>query len=253
MASIFFGHGSPMNAIEENEFTDTMKKAGRELPSPPAILCISAHWVTSGTYIQSSEHPKQIFDFSGFSKELHKIIYEPLGSPQYAKKINLINHQIIMSTDWGIDHGAWSILHHMYPSKNIPVMQLSIDKNLSPIQHYKLAQSLSEIYREGVLCLGSGNIVHNLREISWNASARPFDWALEFEHLTVETVTNSNLSNEEKVVKIFSLDLLKRAHPTIEHLVPLIYNLGVLDKMISMKVLSRGIQNASISMTSFTS
>lgn len=248
MPALFVGHGSPMNLLYKNKYTETFARLGQALPKPSAILCISAHWLTANTEIVPDEKPKQIFDFYGFPEELYQILYAPEGSPQVAMDLSKKNERVIPTKNWGLDHGSWSVLHHMYPAQNIPILQMSIDQHLSPLEHLQMARQLKYLRQSGVLIMGSGNIVHNLRRIDWNSEATPHGWAVDFEEFVLQTLQAQNLSSEEKVKKIFSSPQLHIAHPSIEHLLPLVYVLGVAGEDEIAKVEVRGIQNAAVSM-----
>jgi 4,5-DOPA dioxygenase extradiol len=228
MPVLFIGHGSPMNAVAKNSFTKHLENLGQTLPIPKKILMISAHWMTKGLQIQASQNPKMIYDFYGFPKELYEINYSAPGSQELAKllKNDLINYHPELDEEWGFDHGAWSILHHMYPKANIPVVQLSLNQNFMNLKdHYDFASQLKKLRSEGVLIIGSGNIVHNLRQISRTENAPTIDWAGEFDIL----IKNSILENNKQ--QLFAQDptkisLWKMAHPSIEHYLPLLYVLG---------------------------
>lgn len=245
--SVFFGHGSPMNIIWKNQFTECMSLYGANIHPPTSILCVSAHWLSETTLVVSQERPRQIYDFYGFPEELYSIKYEPAGDPEMAKKLaatKLVNPTL----EWGLDHGAWCVLHHLYPSASIPVLQLSLNQKLSPLEHLRLAMNLRQTLLDSeILVLCSGNIVHNLREIEWQEGAEPLEWAKIFEQ-EVLNLLSGNQTLEEKVEKLFSLSNLKRAHPTTEHFLPLIYALGFADPKRQPRVLIEGIQNGSISM-----
>ena len=243
MPVLFVGHGSPMNIIDRNIFTETFQRLGRDLPRPSAIVCVSAHWITAQTQVLSSAKPRQIYDFYGFPEELYKIKYEPLGAPTIARSAGPP-----ATEEWGLDHGAWSVLHHMYPDANIPTFQLSLSSQLKPLEHLQMAQTLRKLKSDNVLILASGNLVHNLRRIEWDANAKPNAWAEEFEDFVINTLTKQNFSQSEMVEQIFSSSLLNLAHPSVEHLIPLIYALGASNEGQKPKIEVRGIQNASISM-----
>lgn len=248
MPTLFVGHGSPMNIIYKNEYTDTFLRLGQELPKPKAILCVSAHWLTHLTEVTLAAHPKQIFDFHGFPYELYQVQYAPEGSPQLATKISQQSHRVLATNNWGLDHGAWSVLHHMYPNQDIPTLQLSLDQNLSPLEHLQVARQLKFLRQNGVLVLASGNIVHNLRQIKWQPDAPAHSWAKDFEDFVLTTLKNPKWSAEEKIGKIFGSPHLHLAHPSLEHLLPLIYSIGVSEDDEDLNVEVRGIQNAAISM-----
>lgn len=183
MPTLFFGHGSPMNAIQDNLFTKTFAKIGQEIAIPHAIICVSAHWETHGTKITAMKQPRTIHDFYGFPRELSEVMYPAPGDQSLAEQtVSLISmKEIHLDHEWGLDHGTWSILRHVYPDANIPVLQLSIDVKMSFAEHYALAQELKQLRRKGILVIGSGNMVHNLGMVDWKRVDEQFafDWALE--------------------------------------------------------------------------
>ena len=237
MPVLFVGHGSPTNAIEDNEFTERWKKMSAEIPQPKAVVIISAHWLTKGTYVTAMEHPKTIHDFGGFSQELFDVQYPAPGSPELAKETASIIHStnVEMDHDWGLDHGAWSVVKQMYPKANIPMLQLSIDYNKPAQYHYDLAKQLSSLRDKGVLILGSGNMVHNLRMISVPGGdfsqinkEYGFDWTLEMNTIFKDKILNGDhkaLIEYEKLSKSATL-----AIPTPDHYYPLIYTLALQEK-----------------------
>lgn len=247
---IFVGHGSPMNIVANNVFTENMGQIANSIQKPKAILVISAHWITEGAKLTAAAKPKQIYDFGGFPEELYKIKYEPAGAPNLVKEF-AATHSNFQGTDqWGLDHGSWAVLHRMYPLQDVPVMQLSMNSNYNVDQHLELARELKSLKQENILVLASGNIVHNLRQIAWDPDSPAKSWAIDFENLVLEALSNMNLSTEQRLEKIFSSELLPIAHPTLEHLIPLVYALGSADEAGTPEVLIKGIQNSSISMTS---
>jgi 4,5-DOPA dioxygenase extradiol len=184
MPVLFLGHGSPMNAIEENEFVEGFRNTAKTLPRPKAILCVSAHWETRGTFVTVMEKPSTIHDFGGFPKALYEVQYPAPGSPELAKEIKsfIKNTNVGLDEKWGLDHGAWSVIKHLYPEADIPVIQMSLDYNQTPHYHYDLMKELSSLRKKGVLVIGSGNMVHNLGMVAWDkfdADNYGFDWALE--------------------------------------------------------------------------
>jgi 4,5-DOPA dioxygenase extradiol len=227
MPVLFIGHGSPMNAIEKNLFTETLGQLGRSLPAPRAILVISAHWLTSGTRVESSEHPRTIHDFGAFPQALFEVQNPAPGQPKLAEALrNLWGPGLVsLDTTWGLDHGAWSVLLHMYPQAQIPVVQLSLDVNLNLKQHLALGEKLKALRNHGVLILGSGNITHNLRVLNWSQNAEPFPWAIEFDEMIKTALINRDL-NEVLALKPEKQALWKMAHPTIDHYLPLLYTVG---------------------------
>ena len=172
---LFIGHGSPMNGIEDNEFSRTWTKLGKEIPKPKAVLVISAHWLTNGTQITAMENPKTIHDFGGFPKELFEVNYPAIGSPELAlatSKLITTTH-VKLDHDWGLDHGTWTIVRHMYPDADIPVLQLSIDYSQPAQYHFDLAKQIASLRNKGVLIIGSGNMVHNLQMVAWDKLQEP--------------------------------------------------------------------------------
>lgn len=227
MPVLFLGHGSPMNAIELNEFSKGWRTIGKSLPVPNAVLCISAHWETKGTYVTAMEKPRTIHDFGGFPQELFDVQYPAPGSPELALETiqQLKMTEAGLDETWGLDHGAWSVIKHLYPEANIPVIQLSLDYSKSPQFHYDLAGELSSLREKGILIIGSGNMVHNLRTIDWRNPDSGFDWALEADTKMREWIAARNhqaLINYEKGGKAFSMSI-----PTPEHYLPLLYTLGL--------------------------
>ena len=226
--AIFIGHGSPMNAISSNDFTKFLNDLGQKIKKPKAIVLISAHWMTRGLKIESSINPKTIHDFYGFPKDLYEIQYPAKGDEQLVKRLEerLKGNHVEKDENWGLDHGAWSVLVHLFPKADVPVVQLSINQNLQTLEdHYNLAKELKELRAEGYMIMGSGNIVHNLREISFDKDS-VMDWAREFDEYIKRGIETNNLdillAKEEKMFSSW-----KRAHPSLEHYIPLLYVLGV--------------------------
>ncbi len=232
MPVLFLGHGSPMNAIEENEFVVGFRNVAKNIPLPRAILCISAHWETKGTFVTAMQNPRTIHDFGGFPKALFDVQYPAPGSPELANETKSIVTKTTIGLDdkWGLDHGAWSVIKHLYPKANIPVIQMSMDYSQPPHYHYELAQQLKSLREKGVLIIGSGNMVHNLGMIDWNRlnESFGFDWALEANQKMKGFVIDGK---HDDLIKFRSqgksFDL---AIPTPEHFLPLIYCLGLQDK-----------------------
>lgn len=229
MPALFLGHGSPMNAIEENDFVAGFRKIGREITRPNAILCISAHWETKGTFVTAMEMPRTIHDFGGFPKELFDVQYPAPGSPELAYKTKKIVHktEIGLDDNWGLDHGAWSVIKHLFPNADIPVIQMSIDYTRPARYHYELAKEISCLRQKGVLIIGSGNMVHNLRMVAWDKLNEDFafDWAAEANEKMKSHIFNGDfqpLINFRSQGKAFDL-----AIPTPEHYLPLLYTLAL--------------------------
>jgi len=233
MPVLFIGHGSPMNAIEENEFVAGFRKTGKDIPLPNAVLCVSAHWETRGTFVTAMEKPRTIHDFGGFPQALFDVQYPAPGSPQLAKETQSLITKTTVGLDekWGLDHGAWSVIKHLYPDANVPVIQLSLDYSQPPQYHYELAQQLSALRKKGVLIVGSGNMVHNLGRVAWdrlNDTDFGYDWAIE----ASEKMKSHILSGDHQPLVDFrsqgkSFDL---AIPTPEHYLPLLYALALQEK-----------------------
>jgi len=251
MPTIFLGHGSPMNSIEKNDFTISLARLGESFPFPKAILMISAHWMTKGTWVTRMKAPKTIHDFHGFPKELFDIKYPAPGLPELADRIFAMGSGIpvwLDETQWGLDHGTWSVLKHMYPKADVPVVQLSLDMTKPPEYHYHLALQLRTLRKEGVLILGSGNIVHNLRLIDWELNAKPFDWAVEFDIWVRDQLVKKNhlaLIHEPQNSSAGQMSI-----PTLDHYLPLLYVLGVSVDSDPLSFPYKGMQNGSISMRS---
>ncbi|GGF74929.1 4,5-DOPA-extradiol-dioxygenase [Wenyingzhuangia marina] len=253
MPVLFLGHGSPMNAIEENEFVASFRKLGKELPTPNAILCISAHWETKGTFVTAMQHPPTIHDFGGFPKALFDVQYPAPGSPELAVETKKLVTQTEVGLDekWGLDHGAWSVIKHLYPKADIPVIQMSIDYSKPAQYHYELAKEIQQLRHKGVLIVGSGNMVHNLRRIAWdkmNTGSYGFDWAIEANEKMKDFILNDNhkdLIHFNKQGSAFNMSI-----PTPEHYLPLIYTLALKDKNEEISIFNDQYVGGSLSMTS---
>lgn len=247
--AMFLGHGSPMNAIKENSFTKFLTNLGRELGKPKAIAIVSAHWQTMGTCVSCQAQPKQIYDFYGFPQELYNVKYQPPGAPDFANE--LINNSDCMITGndfWGLDHAAWVLLIHMYPKADIPIFEISLDKNKKPREHFDTGKKLKFLREEGVLVIGSGNIVHNLSAFSPGMHDAAFLWATEFNDIIKE---NINAQNIDRLIDYHLLGKTsKLSVPTEEHYLPLLYILGMLEEKEKGSILYDEIQHGSISMLS---
>lgn len=251
MPLLFIGHGSPMNAIDTNAYTKTLNALGKSLPKARAVLVVSAHWMTEGTWVTEMPNPKTIHDFYGFPQELFDVKYPAPGSPEVAKLIQDISSDPKVHGDhemWGLDHGTWSVLRHIYPEANIPVLQLSIYMAQPPEYHVKLGQQLSQLRDKGVLILGSGNLVHNLRQIHWEPNAKPFDWAVEFD----EWLKKKLVERDFKAVlnDFHNTTAGKLSVPTLDHYYPLHYILGATNDRDELTFAYEELQNGSISMRS---
>jgi 4,5-DOPA dioxygenase extradiol len=225
MPVLFVGHGSPMNAIESNPFASAWASAGADLPKPRAILCVSAHWETRGTAVTAMDSPRTIYDFYGFPPELYQAKYPAPGSPALAELVRVTAQEygILADTQWGLDHGTWSVLKKMFPAAEIPDIQLSLDMSQPPDYHYRLGRALRSLRQRGILVLGSGNIVHNLRLIAWEDKG--LDWAIEAD----ETMRSLLVKGDDAGVMQFpeSSRAARLAVPTREHFYPLLYILGL--------------------------
>jgi len=225
MPVLFLGHGSPMNAIEDNEFSLAWQEAAREIPQPKAILCISAHWETQGSQVTAMEAPRTIHDFYGFPRPLFEKQYPAPGSPDLADRIIKLVSQpaVLPDHSWGLDHGTWSVLCRMYPEAPLPVVQLSLDRSHENARHYQLGRELRQLRQEGVLIIGSGNIVHNLRMMVWEDTA--FDWAVDFDSKVKQWILEGDheaIIHYEKYGKAAMLSV-----NSAEHYLPLLYILGL--------------------------
>lgn len=253
LPALFIGHGSPMNGILDNEFSRQWAKMANEIPRPKAVLVVSAHWLTRGTFITAMENPKTIHDFGGFPKELFEVEYPALGSPALAKETSdlVVSTNIEPDHEWGLDHGTWTVVRHMYPEADIPILQLSIDYYQSPDFHYRLGKDLQELRRRGVLVIGSGNMVHNLRMVAWDKLNEPefgFDWALEMNSLFKSKIESKN---HRDLINYRSLGQAgKLAIPTPDHYFPLLYLLGIQGKKEEVSFFNDKAVGGSLTMTS---
>jgi len=253
MPVLFVGHGSPMNAIEENEFSAGWRKAGESLPKPSMILCVSAHWETDGTFVTAVPKPETIHDFYGFPKELFAVQYPAPGNPGMAKEISdeIKSTDVGLDEKWGLDHGAWSVVKHMYPNADVPVVQFSIDRRKGPNYHYELAKELSFLRRKGVLIVGSGNMIHNLRVIAWNKmneSEYGYDWAHEADFKLKNIINGGDF--KELVNYSKQGGEMELAVPTPEHFIPLLYTLGLKEETDQLSWFNDKLVLGSISMAS---
>jgi 4,5-DOPA dioxygenase extradiol len=253
MPALFLGHGSPMNAIEENEFVTGFREISKEIPRPTAILCVSAHWETRGTFVTAMEHPPTIHDFGGFPKTLFDVQYPAPGSPELAKETKGIITKTDVGLDekWGLDHGAWSVIRHLYPHADIPVIQMSLDYHQTPQFHYELAKELSTLRHKGVLIIGSGNMVHNLRMVAWdklNTGNYGYDWAIEANEKMKQFILSGDhqqLINFKSQGRAFEL-----AIPTPEHYLPLLYTLALKGAHEKVSLFNDKAVGGSLTMTS---
>jgi 4,5-DOPA dioxygenase extradiol len=246
MPVLFVGHGSPMNAIEHNVFTEVLQGLSALLPKPEAVCVVSAHWVTKGAHVQSSAHPKTIHDFYGFPQPLYEVQYPAPGAPSEAERLAK-NPEILPDNEWGLDHGSWSVLRHMYPNADVPAFQLSLDERRGFKEHLELGREIQALRDRGVLVLGSGNIVHNLRRIDWDHPSGAFDWAVEFD-AKVKNAVDAHDARALAQPQKWGETLLVTAHPTVEHYLPLLYCMGSTDERDAVSYPYEGFDFGSISM-----
>lgn len=253
MPALFLGHGSPMNAVEENEFVRGFRNIAATIPKPNAILCISAHWETRGTFVTAMEYPQTIHDFGGFPEQLYQVQYPAAGNPALAQQTKELVRSTTVGLDykWGLDHGAWSVIKHLYPAADVPVIQMSLDRRMSAEQHYNLARELRSLRNKGVLIIGSGNMVHNLGRVAWEKLNQPeygYDWALEARAKMTQCILDGNhkdLINYHSQGKAFDL-----AIPTPEHYFPLLYTLALQDRNEHLSLFNDKAIGGSLTMTS---
>lgn len=247
---IFVGHGNPMHAVTDNPYRKKWHEIGKLLNKPAAILCVSAHWLTKGTYAAMTEKPETIHDFYGFPDELFKVQYPAAGSPSIAKEAikNIRYTKVQEDFEWGLDHGAWSVLRNMYPNADIPVFQISLDYSKPAEHHFNIGRDLKYLREKGVLILASGNAVHNLRMVKWRGDESPYDWAIEFDEIVKKSIEDDSpkvLIDYEKLGSIAGI-----AHPTNDHFLPLFYALGLREKTDSFDFFNDSIDMGSMSMRS---
>lgn len=252
MPVLFIGHGSPMNGIEDNAFTQGWIDAAQAMELPSAVLVVSAHWLTRGTHVTAMDFPETIHDFGGFPDELYQIQYPAPGSPDLATEIqkDIRTVEVGLDHEWGLDHGTWTVVRHMFPEANIPVLQLSIDYSKPAHYHYNLANQLMKLRKKGVLIIGSGNMIHNLRMIDWQMMKenKGYDWAEELNNQFIQLIENKQHS------KLYNLQELgeagKLAIPTPDHYYPLMYSLGLQDAKDDVEIFNNHLVGGSLSMTS---
>jgi 4,5-DOPA dioxygenase extradiol len=249
MPSLFFGHGNPMNALLRNGYTERWSDMGETLPRPNAVLCISAHWFVPGAAVTITTAPRTIHDFGGFPHDLYQVQYPAPGDPDLARRVQQLLAPVPVNFDesWGLDHGTWSVLCHVYPEADVPVVQLSIDETRPPAFHYEIGKRLAPLREEGVLIVGSGNLVHNLHTYAWGRhEPEPFEWAVRFEQQARELIRSADfapLVNYEKLGPDALLSV-----PTPDHYLPLLYVLGTRTAGDSLSFPVEGVDGGSISM-----
>lgn len=249
MPAIFIGHGNPMNAISRNAYTDGWAAIGKSIPRPKAVLAVSAHWYISGCAVTANSAPRTIHDFGGFPKELYEAEYPAPGSPELARRVKDLLSPVSVELDksWGLDHGTWSVLTHVFPNADIPVVQLSIDERQPPLFHYEMGKRLAALRKEGVLVIGSGNLVHNLHSYAWgNNGAQTFDWAVRFEQQVRELLLKGD---DAQIVAYKGLGRdATLSVPTPDHYLPLLYVLGLRKENEEISFPVQGVDGGSVSM-----
>jgi 4,5-DOPA dioxygenase extradiol len=251
MPALFVGHGSPMNAIATNDYTKSLASLGESISTPTAILCISAHWMTKGTFVTCMDKPKTIHDFYGFPEELFKVQYPAPGSLEFstATAREILDPKIgLDKSDWGLDHGTWSVMRHLYPKASIPIYQLSLDMSKPPEFHFELGVKLRFLRERGVLIVGSGNIVHNLKAIDWNEEAPALEQAIDFDQWVKTKIEDRNF--RPLITDFTKIESGRFSVPTPDHYYPLLYILGASVESDKQQIIFEGFQNASISMRS---
>jgi len=246
MPVLFVGHGSPMNAIEENAFTSSLQQVRAKLPAPKAACVVSAHWVTRGCQVQASEWPRTIHDFYGFPRPLYEVNYPAPGAPQEAKRLAMEKH-LMTDHDWGLDHGAWSVLRHLFPQADVPAFQVSLDHERAFEEHVALGKEMKSMRDRGILILGSGNLVHNLHKINWEMKDSAYPWAEEFDGKVKKAIEERDLTSLAAPDR-WGNTLLAEAHPTLEHYAPILYCLGATDEADRVSYPYEGIEFGTISM-----
>lgn len=240
---LFLAHGSPMNAVEDNPFTQSLQRLGQELTKPKAILCVSAHWYGAGSFVSSAEKPETIHDFGGFPRELYRIQYPALGHPALAEKTATLLGDFSLENR-GLDHGTWSVMRHLYPNADVPIFQVSLNSTLPAQSHFDLGSRLSALRNDGILLVGSGNVAHNLGDITWDEKAEPFPWAVAFDKAL------RNILVEGKIKKLIDYPALPNgdhAVPTPDHYLPFLWMLGASEGS-KLSFPYEGFQNGSLSM-----
>jgi len=252
MPALFLGHGSPMNVLEENTFTESWRKLGETLPRPKAIIAVSAHWYTRGTAVTAMDQPRTIHDFGNFPQALFETHYRAPGSPALAQQIAEVLSPVEVHLDqqWGFDHGSWGVLIKMYPDADIPVVQLSVDGTQPPAYHFELGRKLAALREQGVMIVASGNVVHNLRMARWQGESEPYPWAASFNQYVRDNLNWQGADAEHPLVNFMDHQGAVLSNPTPEHYLPLLYVLGsrAPDEAVSIPV--DGIVMASLSMLS---
>lgn len=249
MPVVFIGHGSPMNAIQKNAFTEELKTLSSQIPKPRAILCVSAHWETQGTQVSSNPRPQTIHDFYGFPQALFQVQYPAPGSPELAQKIVSLAPEVKANPEYGFDHGSWSVLVHMYPDADIPVVQLSVSHTLSAQEHLELGKKLAPLRDDNVLIMATGNIVHNLRKLEWNRPHAGTEWTEKFDR----EIEKALLTRDTDTLVNYATKLAPEAQlavPSEEHYLPLLYIYGASNERDTLSFPYEGYEMGSLSMRS---
>ena len=252
MPALFLGHGSPMNVLEENLYTETWRELGKTLPRPKAIVAVSAHWYTRGTAVTAMEKPRTIHDFGGFPQALFDTRYPAPGSPDLAREVAeaLAPVNVKLDQEWGLDHGSWGVLIKMYPEADIPVVQLSIDGSKSPAYHFELGRKLAALREQGIMIVASGNVVHNLRMVRWQGEAEPYPWAASFNEYVRDNLNWEGEAEQHPLVNFMQHEGAELSNPTPEHYLPLLYVLGSRLPGETVSIPVDGLVMASLSMLS---
>jgi len=248
LPALFVGHGSPLNCVADNAFTCDMRRLGGALPRPAAVVCVSAHWQTSGPFVTAGARPETIYDFYGFPPELYEVTYPASGSPEVAALVVEATGGVVRPADRGIDHAAWMVLRNVFPEADVPVLEMSLDLTLDERGHYELGRRLATLREQDVLVMGSGNVVHNLYEIDWAQDAAPADWAIVFDAWVRDAVA---ARRHDELIGYLAHPLARRAAPTAEHYLPLLYTLALQDDGERIETVHESFQHATVSMRSF--
>jgi 4,5-DOPA dioxygenase extradiol len=252
MPALFLGHGSPMNVLEENVYTEAWRELGQTLPRPKAIVAVSAHWYTRGTAVTAMEKPRTIHDFGGFPQALFDTTYPAPGSPDLARQVvdALTPYDVRLDQEWGFDHGSWGVLIKMYPEADIPVVQLSVDGTQPPAYHFELGRKLAALREQGVMIVASGNVVHNLRMVRWEGNAEPYPWASSFNDYVRENLSWEGETEQHPLVNFSQHSGAALSNPTPEHYLPLLYVLGARLPGEAISIPVDGLVMSSLSMLS---
>ncbi len=252
LPALFIGHGSPYNLFNQNEFTQSLKDFGNKLFSrykPRAIILISAHWLTRGTFLTDDDNPRMIYDYYGFPKDFYEYKYPAKGSSKIAEEITQYFPELLKTTkDWGIDHAATIVLENLNPTGNIPVIELSLDIQQPPKYHFELGKKLRSLREQNFLLIGSGNLIHTFREFNWNIDAEPFEWVIKLDKIQKKAFDSLDIN---LLINYDQIKLSKRGFQTNDHYLPMLYIIGMLQSGETVRYIYEGIQHASVSHRSF--